>query len=269
MKDLEGKVAVVTGAASGIGRATALLLAGQGMRLAIADIDAAGLGVVAGEIEATGGRVLAVPTDVGSAAAIDALRDATLEAYGAVHVVHNNAGVVASGPVEEVSLDLWRWVLDVDLWSVIHGVRAFLPLLRAQGDGHIVNTASVAGLQAFAGIAPYNVAKAGVVAVSETLRLELQGSGVGVSVLCPGPVATQIVHSERNLPTGVAASVGSTADGFRERAATNLATTGLDPMDVAGMVLEAIIKDRFWILTHAEWYDQVEARAKAMRPEGP
>ena len=144
---------------------------------------------------------VAVPTDVGRRQAIEALRDAALDAFGAVHVVHNNAGVVASGLVGEISLDLWKWVLDIDLWSVIHGVRTFAPLLTAQGEGHIVNTASTAGLQAMAGIGPYNVAKFGVVALSETLRAELDGTGVGVSVLCPGAVNTRIVDAERNLPT--------------------------------------------------------------------
>ena len=185
MKDLWSKVAVVTGAASGIGRATAAVLAGEGMRVVVADIDAAGLQVVADDLRQAGHEVLAVPTDVSSPAAIEALRDAALDAYGAVHVVHNNAGVVASGLIEEISLDLWRWVLDVDLWSVIHGIRTFVPLLKQQGEGHIVNTASTAGLQAVPGLAPYNVAKFGVVALTETLRMELAGTGVGASVRAP------------------------------------------------------------------------------------
>jgi NAD(P)-dependent dehydrogenase (short-subunit alcohol dehydrogenase family) len=265
VKDLQSKVAVVTGAASGIGRATATLLARQGMRVAIADIDVPALGRVKDEIEGDGGRVIAVGTDVSSASAIEALRDATLDAFGAVHVVHNNAGVVVAGGIDEISLELWKWVLDVDLWSVIHGIRVFVPLLRAQGEGHVVNTASTAGLQANPGIAPYNVAKFGVVAVSETLRLELAGTGVGVSVLCPGPVDTQIVQAERNLPDGVAAATGAVADRFRANAGKALATTGLDPMAVAGMVLDGIVEDRFWILTHPVWCDLMAERAEQMR----
>ena len=268
MKDLAGKVAVVTGAASGIGRATATLLGRAGMRVALADVDADGLLRVKNEIEAEGATAIAVTTDVSSASAIEALRDATLDAFGAVHVVHNNAGVLASGSVDEISLDLWKWVLDVDLWSVIHGIRAFVPLMRAQGEGHVVNTASTAGLRANAGIAPYNVAKFGVVAISETLSLELAGTGIGVSVLCPGPVDTQIVHAERNLPDGVAASTGPVADRFRAGAGTSLSTTGIDPMAVAGMVLEGILHDRFWILTHPEWYDLMDERAQQMRSGG-
>ena len=265
MKDLWSKVAVVTGAASGIGRATAAVLAGEGMRVVVADVDAAGLQVVADDLRGTGHQVLAVPTDVSSPAAIEALRDAALDAYGAVHVVHNNAGVVASGLIEEISLDLWKWVLDVDLWSVIHGVRTFVPLLKQQGEGHIVNTASTAGLQAVAGLAPYNVAKFGVVALTETLRLELDGSGVGASVLCPGAVNTRIVDAERNLPVTVAGSSGATADRFRTSAGEMLASEGLAPDDVAGMVRDAIVTDRFWVLTHPSWCGVMEERAAAMR----
>ena len=265
MRVLESKVAVVTGAASGIGRATATLLAREGMRVVVADIDTSGLGAVADELTAAGHDVVAVPTDVSSQKAIEALRDAALDTYGAVHVVHNNAGVVASGLAEEISLDLWNWVLDVDLWSVIHGARTFAPLLKAQGEGHIVNTASTAGLQANPGIGPYNVAKFGVVALSETLRLEFAGTGVGVSVLCPGPVNTRIVDAERNLPAGVQASTGSVADRFRAGAGALLADQGLDPADVAAMVLDGIRNDRFWILTHPEWADRMAERVAQMR----
>jgi len=264
VQDLAGKVAVVTGAASGIGRATATLLAEQGMRVALADIDVDSLATTVDEMRGAGHEVIGVPTDVRSPEAIDALRDATLAAFGSVHVVHNNAGVVASGLTEEISLDLWNWVLDVDLWSVIHGVRTFTPLLTAQGEGHIVNTASTAGLQANPGIGPYNVAKFGVVALSETLRLELEGSGVGVSVLCPGPVNTRIVEAERNLPPGIAPSTGAVADRFRSGAGAMLAV-GLDPGEVAAMVLDAILTNRFWILTHPGWCDRMAERVAQMR----
>jgi len=265
MRELRDRVAVVTGAASGIGRATATRLAREGMRVVVADIDASALGTFAEELHTAGHDAIAVPTDVRSREAIEALRDAALATFGAVHVVHNNAGVVAAGAVEEISLDLWTWVLDVDLWSVIHGVRTFLPLLKAQGEGHIVNTASTAGLQANPGIAPYNVAKFGVVALSETMRYELDGTGVGVSVLCPGAVNTRIVQAERNLPTGVAAATGAVADRFRNGAGATLASQGLDPADVAGMVLDGILADRFWIITHPEWLDNMADRAAGMR----
>lgn len=264
MRELRDKVAVVTGAASGIGRATAERFAQEGMRVVIADIDAGGLHTVADGLIAAGHEVVAVPTDVTSAEAIEALRDAAVDAFGTVHVVHNNAGVLAAGLVGEISLDLWRWVLDVNLWSVIHGVRAFLPLLTAQGEGHIVNTASTAGIQSNAGIAPYNVSKFGVVALSETVKLELEGTGVGVSVLCPGPVNTRIVDAERNLPSDIAASTGKVADQFKSRASRSLATGGLDPSDVAQMVVDGIVEDRFWILTHPVWATIAVDRAAAM-----
>ena len=264
MRELRDKVAVVTGAAGGIGRATAERLTREGMRVVLADIDAPLLRSVTDELSAAGREVVAVPTDVSSQQAIEALRDAALDAFGAVHVVHNNAGVVASGLIGEISLDLWKWVLDVDLWSVIHGVRAFAPLLTAQGEGHIVNTASTAGLQANAGIGPYNVAKFGVVAVSETLRLELDGTGVGVSVLCPGAVNTRIVDAERNLPTTITASTGAVADAFKSRAGATLANAGLDPADVAQMVLDGIVEDRFWIITHPAWHRIMTDRVAAM-----
>ena len=264
MRELRDKVAVVTGAASGIGRATAERLAREGMRVVLADIAADELQAVAQHMGAAGHEVVAVPTDVSSFDAIEALRDAALDAFGAVHVVHNNAGVVASGLVGEISLDLWRWVIDVDLWSVIHGVHAFLPLLTAQGEGHIVNTASTAGLQARPGIGPYNVAKFGVVALSETLRLELDGTGVGVSVLCPGAVNTRIVDAERNRPDGVTASTGDVAEQFKARAGAMLEAAGLAPADVADMVHRAIVDDRFWILTHPAWSEVMADRVAAM-----
>jgi NAD(P)-dependent dehydrogenase (short-subunit alcohol dehydrogenase family) len=264
MRDLHGKVAVITGAASGIGLATARGLAADGMRLVLADVAADELRDATAKLCAGGADAIDVPTDVSSRVAIEDLRDAALDAFGAVHVVHNNAGVVAAGSVAEISLELWEWVLAVDLWSVIHGVRTFLPLLTAQGEGHIVNTASTAGLQANPGIAPYNVAKFGVVALSETMRREFDGTGVGVSVLCPGAVNTRIVESERNLPAGVAASNGAVAQGFRSRAGAMLKETGLDPAAVAGMVRDAIVADRFWIITHPEWPRILAERASAM-----
>ncbi len=163
-------------------------------------------------------------------------------------------------------MDLWKWVLDVDLWGVIHGVRAFLPLMKEQGIGHIVNTASTAGLQALPGIAPYNVAKFGVVVLSETLRGEVEGTGLGVSVLCPGSVRTRIVDAERNLPSSSSATESATADRFRTRAGAMLAEQGMPPEDVADMVVDAISTNRFWIITHDDWHDVMERRAAGCAP---
>jgi NAD(P)-dependent dehydrogenase (short-subunit alcohol dehydrogenase family) len=209
--------------------------------------------------------VVAIPTDVSSAQAIEALRDAALDAFGAVHVVHNNAGVVAAGLLDELSMATWRWVLDVDLWSVIYGVSVFLPILKAQGEGHIVNTASTAGLQSAKNIAPYNVAKFGVVALSETLRVEVEGTGVGASVLCPGAINTGIAHAERNRPGDVPPSTGKAADRFFSGSAELLRTQGMDPADVGAMVVDAVRTNRFWVLTHPGWFDVLDARLAGMR----
>jgi NAD(P)-dependent dehydrogenase (short-subunit alcohol dehydrogenase family) len=260
---------VVTGAGSGIGKAVAGALAREGMKVVLADIEVAALTTAVAELADDGHDVLGVPTDVSSWDSIQALAAVTMERFGAVHVLHNNAGVVAAGPVEELTLDTWNWVLGVDLWSVIYGIKAFLPILKEQDEGHVVSTASTAGLQAPAGIAPYNVAKFGVVGLSETLRVELEqaGSRVSCSVLCPGSVNTRIVHADRNRPPGE--HHGSVVeDQFKSRAGSMLANQGKDPAEVAAMVVDGIRTNRFWILTHPNWYGVLEARVAAMAADG-
>jgi amidase len=269
MEQLGGKVAVVTGAGSGIGRAVATACATEGMKVALADVQPDALDAAVTALADDGHDVLGVRTDVSKEADVVALRDAAVARFGTVHLVHNNAGVVAAGPIESLDQATWDWVLGVDLWSVIYGIRAFLPVLTAQGEGHVVNTASTAGLAANAGIAPYNVAKFGVVAATETLALELRqtGSPVGCSVLCPGAVNTQIVHATRNMPTDVAAGYdgGAVQERFVASAGNMLATKGKDPAEVAAMVLDAVRTGRFWIVTHPAWFDVLEARVAAMR----
>ncbi len=268
MKDLTGRVAVVTGAASGIGRATATRFAEEGMKVVLADIEEQALLDAVATRQSAGHEVLGVPTDVADWDAVQNLAQATLDAFGAVHVVHNNAGVVVSGPVAELSLADWQWVLGVDLWSVIYGIKAFLPLLKESGEGHVVNTASTAGLQSAATIAPYNVAKFGVVAITETLRLELEAekSPVSASVLCPGAINTQIVNSKRNRdPESARQHESSAAEAaFEERSGRLLAERGKDPSEVADMVVKAILADEFWILTHPEWKGVLKERVAAM-----
>lgn len=269
MDELNGKVGVVTGAGSGIGRAVALAFAGEGMKVVLADIQADALDDAVAEVTATGAEAIGVVTDVSDGAAVEALAAATIEAYGAVHVVHNNAGVVTAGPLETLTDDDWNWVLGVDLWSVIYGIRTFLPLIRDAGEGHIVNTASTAGLQANPNIGPYNVAKFGVVALTETLALELgPDSPIGTSVLCPGAINTRIVESERNRPQTLAEHVDTEADaGFKARSSEMLAN-GMDPADVATMVVDGIRTNRFWILTHEPWKQIMIDRAEALARDG-
>ncbi len=202
MKDLQGKVAVVTGGASGIGRAVAEAAATAGMQVVLADIEEAALKEADTAMTASGAEVLSVVTDVSVGSSVDELRDKALARFGAVHLVHNNAGVAVGGPLWTVTEADWTWVLGVNLWGVVHGIRAFVPVLLEQGEGHVVNTASLAGLTSPSMLGPYNVTKHAVVTMSETLYRDLEavGSRVGVSVLCPGFVQTRIAESDRNRP---------------------------------------------------------------------
>lgn len=268
MRDLGGKVAVVTGAASGIGRAVAERLVVAGMRVVLADIEAGPLSTAEAELRADGHDVLAVPTDVSDGASVEALRDRALDAFGAVHLVHNNAGVGGGGLAWTLTEADWRWVLGPNLWGVIHGVRVFVPLLVEQGEGHLVNTASIAGLTSPPFMAPYNVSKHAVVALSETLYgdLKVAGSTVGVSVLCPGWVRTRIHESNRNRPDAGAPDPLTEAG---QQLLGQFVTSGLDPAVVADAVHDAVVQDRFYILTHPAMTSAVEARVRAIVDGGP
>jgi NAD(P)-dependent dehydrogenase (short-subunit alcohol dehydrogenase family) len=267
MDTIEDKVAVVTGAASGIGKALASRFAAEGAKVVMADVEVDALATAAKEVEGTGAEVLAVPTDVSDGAAVDALRDAAVERFGTVHVVCNNAGVATGGLLWTHTDDDWRWVMGVNLWGVVHGIQSFTPLMVEQGEGHIVNTASVAGMLAppFMGI--YNATKHAVVALTESLFGELAAlaPGVGVSVLCPGWVNTRIHEAGRNRPEEIAGGPSEedteTAFGvdFSE-VVGGLIRGGLDPDDVAGMVLDAVLTRRFYVLTHPDWTPLLEER---------
>jgi NAD(P)-dependent dehydrogenase (short-subunit alcohol dehydrogenase family) len=263
MKELQGKVAVITGGASGIGRAVAEAAASAGMKLVLADIEEGPLKETDAALGAAGAQVLSVVTDVSVGSSVENLRDKALERFGAVHLVHNNAGVAVGGPLWTVSEADWTWVLGVNLWGVIHGIRAFVPVLLDQGEGHVVNTASLAGLTSPAMLGPYNVTKHSVVTLSETLYrdLELVGSSVGVSVLCPGFVRTGIAESERNRPDWAppaSAAPGPDLQGI----VRGLVAAGIDPADVAGKVLDAVRTNRFYIITHDDTPAMVETRMR-------
>ena len=269
MEQFEGKVAVVTGAASGIGRALASAFADVGMKIVLADVEAAALEVAAEELRSTGADVFAVTADVAQAADVDRIGAAAMDVFGALHVACNNAGVSGGGLSWEIDLETWRWILDVDLWGVIHGVHTFTPLIIASGGGHIVNTASMAGLTSNPGMGPYNVAKHGVVTLSETLSVELQMTHpeVGVSVLCPGWVRTRINESERNRPDLVGVEEVEETDAgllaMKEMVNTWIAE-GLQPAHVASLVIEAMRENRFYVLTHPEWQGMISDRIDRM-----
>lgn len=269
MEEFSGRVAVVTGAASGIGLALCERFGREGMRVVLADIERAALDSAAEKLRSDGVEALAVPTDVESYDAVAELADAAFARFGAVHVLCNNAGVVTAGPVESLSLADWHWVLGVNLWGCIHGVKAFLPRMLEQTEGHVVSTASVAGLYSPPTIAAYNVSKFGVVALMETLYRELvaRGSPIGASVLCPGSVDTRLLESERNRPAESARQHQRTRaeDAFLQVSRTML-SAGLAPAKVADCVVDAIRARRFWILPHSgikqTLLERVEALAK-------
>lgn len=259
MDQLAGRVAVITGGASGIGLAMARRFGAEGMKVVLADIERpvlerAGADLAAGDVD-----VLTVPTDVSLADDVDALAATALDHFGDVHLVCNNAGVGSRGlPIAELPLADFEWVVAVNLFGVIHGLRAFLPHLRANDVGHIVNTASVSGLYHLPRMGPYNASKAAIVALSETLRFELsaEGSRVGVSVLCPSWVRTSISTSDRNRPErfayGLDTDQMTQAAAYKARRREQLATIAIDPAAVADQVCDAVRTDRFYVVTHPE-----------------
>jgi NAD(P)-dependent dehydrogenase (short-subunit alcohol dehydrogenase family) len=270
MKEFTDKVAVITGAASGIGRALAERCVQEGMKVVLADVEPEVLAKTEARMKAAGATVLAVRTDVSRAMDVEALARKTLDAFGAVHLLCNNAGVATLGSIWESSLADWEWVLGVNLWGVIHGVRVFVPLMQAQDtECHIVNTASLSGLISGPGAGAYNVAKHGVVTLSETLYRELaeHRARIQVSVLCPGIVNTRILESARNRPERLATEPRRGADGERLDALRQLVRTGMPPGQVADAVFEALRSGRFYILTHPEGKETIRMRMEDILQE--
>ena len=266
MKDLRGRVAVVTGAASGLGLAMSYRFARAEMKVVLADIEADPLDAAVRELRAAGHDATGVVTDVADVDAVNHLAAAAFDAHGAVHVLCNNAGVVKRARVWELTLDDWNWVLSVDFWSVVYGLRAFVPrmLARAEG-GHIVNTSSMAGLLPMPNLGAYAAAKSAVLALSLSLQTEFDQleSSLGVSVLCPGFIATGITNSARNRP-GDLTDEAPPPDVPRTTAG---AVATLTVADVAEQVIEAVTSNRFWILTHDQYQTVIRQHAAGVGTE--
>jgi NAD(P)-dependent dehydrogenase (short-subunit alcohol dehydrogenase family) len=264
MKDLAGKTAFITGAASGIGLGVATALAQAGVKVMLCDIEQGALDKAIERLRRTNADVEGVVADVSLKTELQAAADATLAKYGAVHIIHNNAGVTGSGPYGGWDDAGWSWTIGVNLMAVVWGVEIFGPLIEQAGGGHIVSTASIAGLISGSSNA-YNVTKYGVVALSEGLRNELAPRGIGVSVLCPGFIHTNIIDSRRNLPQRFAGALpfapppgqqtSSWLGDVRQRI-----DTGIDPNYVGELVREGIENDWPYIFTDTEFEPPIEAR---------
>ena len=274
MKNLSGKVAVITGGGSGIGRSLAHAFAAQGMKVVLADVDEVAMRAVEAELTEGGAEVLPFVCDTSLEPNVYALAQATLERFGGAHVLCNNAGVAGKGDPWSGPMSSWEWVVGINLYGVVHGIRAFLPIMQDQGEGHIVNTASMAGLMALPGAAAYNATKTAVVAITEGLFLELKstGSPVGVSVLCPGFVKTNLVTGQKwqdrlgAEPPMTTSPMGQIIEQMLSDGVEN----GVDPNGIAAEVVDAILAERFWILTHPEMRQApVERMQRAAAQENP
>jgi len=274
MKAFQGKVAVVTGAASGIGRALAERCAQEGMKVVLADIEEPALMQTSRDLAAQGAQTLAVPTDVSQAGEVETLARKAFETYSAVHLLCNNAGVGGGKSAWESTLADWEWVLGVNLWGVIHGIHFFVPrMLEQRSEGHIVNTASMAGLTYGPGQSIYKVSKHGVVSLSETLyyELALRGASLKVSVLCPGFVNTHVLDSQRNRPARLQnAPDGKESPPQAEAVLQRIQQAlreGMPPQQVADIVFGAIREERFYILTHPAWKGAIQIRMEDILQE--
>ncbi len=267
MREFEGKTAVVTGAASGIGRGLVDLFAGAGMNVVLADVEEKVLASAVAELEAQGHSVVGVGVDTRSRESVEQLAQRSFDAFEKVHILVNNAGVVSLGEggrgVWEIADEDWEWVVGVNFYGVLYGLQAFVPHMLAHGEeGHIVNTASLAGL--LPGGGPYGVSKHGVLALSEGLHRNLKerGAAIGASVLCPGFVNTHIFEAERNRPKELEAADPGERDEAAVAMATAMLQQGKEPSEIAAIVLESIQNDHFYILPHPAWDPIVRQRVE-------
>ncbi len=274
MRDVAGKVAFITGGASGMGLAMARAFSAAGMKVAIADVEQQALDTLAEAFATSNAEVITLRVDVTDRDAMEQAAEDMERAFGKVHVVCNNAGVAVGGPVDEMTYADWDWVLGVNLNGVINGVQTFVNRIKAHGEGgHFINTASMAGHFAVPGLSVYNTSKFAVVGLSEAMRLDLAVHSIGVSVLCPGVVKTNIFNSGRNRPEAFATASDSAAAvltsglpaGQRQRRIAELLANALDPSVVGEMVLHALQNDEFYIFTHPEIHQFTDARAEEMR----
>jgi NAD(P)-dependent dehydrogenase (short-subunit alcohol dehydrogenase family) len=273
MEKLAERVAVITGGASGIGLGIARAGAAAGMKLALLDVEAGALAVARRGLEEQGASVIAVCADVSDPASLAAAAEQVLSRHGRIDLVCNNAGVLTQGALADSSVRDWEWLVGVNLLGVVHGVRVFVQHIRAHGEGgHVVNTASIAGLSALPGLGIYTATKHAVVALSEVLREELAPEGIGVSVLCPGGVRTRIHEAGRNRPavlggpdaSASAAALGADASASPAGLGPAVAGAGMDPRAVGERVLEAVRANELYVLTHPEFRAAFAARAEAI-----
>jgi NAD(P)-dependent dehydrogenase (short-subunit alcohol dehydrogenase family) len=260
VRTLADRVAVVTGGASGIGRALCLAFAGAGAHVVVADLDEAGMAETVAGVAKAGRRAIAVRTDVSRLADVRALADRAWSELGGAHVLCNNAGVALWGGLDTATHQDWEWAIGVNLWGVIHGVEAFVPRMIAQrAEGHIVNTASMAGLIASEGLGVYNTTKYAVVGLSETLQKDLRRHEIGVSVLCPMGVTTRIRQSARNRPAALRNAAGPVSGGEVELIGRYLTTE-----HAAERVLRAVLANRLYVITHSEGLEPLRRRFARM-----
>ncbi|MDH3682810.1 MAG: SDR family NAD(P)-dependent oxidoreductase [Acidimicrobiia bacterium] len=270
MQDFNGRVAVITGGASGIGLGMARAFAGAGMKLVLGDLDTEALDAVTEELTTAGAEVVGRRCDVSQPSEIEALADRAIDTYGGVNVLCNNAGIGIPTATHKMKLDDWRWIIDVDLWGPIYGVHTFLPLIEEQGEGHINATSSMAGLIAGGMMGAYNVAKHGVVALMATLERDLRGrkSPITASVLCPGPINTNISrHSVQYRPGQAKPKADGETSGKVASSIQAILERGMDPDEVGRLVLEAIGSGQFWILTHPRWTKTLQKQLDAMNDD--